>query len=139
LIHSPILLIVILFLMSCASNKKRVEKNEQAFKTMADYVLTKYSDGKFTSYMIITMDTVTDERLKDFSEKFDIKNVYVYDEIKSQSRYMANTISFFKNYTPLVGKKTEIIVDYQSEEQRKVNPFPKGVIPVAENVYYARY
>lgn len=125
--------------MGCASHRKRVEKNEQTFKMMADYILTKYSDGKFTSYMIITTDTVTDSELKDFSKKFDIKNVYIYDDIKSPSRYMANTISFSKNYTPMVGKKTEVIVDYQSDDQRKASPFPKGITRIAENVYYARY
>jgi hypothetical protein len=106
---------------------------------MANYVLERYSNGTFAKYMIITIDTVKDEKLIEFCKKYDIKNIYIYNEGGSEFKYLSYTISFFKNYVPLFGKKTEVIVDYESEEQRRNNPFPKSFKKIDEDIYYSRY
>ncbi|HTH56186.1 MAG TPA: hypothetical protein VL728_09070 [Cyclobacteriaceae bacterium] len=119
--------------------QKKIKKNKAEIKAMANYVLTKYSNGALTKYMIITMDTVKDQKLVAFCKKFDIRNIYVYGAGGSESRYLSYTISFFKNYTPLVGKKTEVIVDYKNDEQKRAYPFPQSIKKIDENIYYSQY
>jgi hypothetical protein len=106
---------------------------------MADYVLKKYNNEGFSRYIIITVDTVKDEEIIRFCKKFDIKNIYVYDDRSSESKYLIRTVSFFKRYTPLVGKKREVIIDYKNDEQRWKFPYPKSIKKIDQDIYYSKY
>lgn len=130
-------LAVIALLASCSAYQSKVQRNSTSFKAVAQYILQR--ENGFGEYKIVMMDTVTDATLLRFAKRYDIKNVYIHNESKTGSGYLSNTVSFLKHYTPLVGKKTEIIVDFQSAEERAHNPFPRSVTRIEPQVYFSTY